>query len=755
MLSSSNWVTMYDVQLRYRNAAFAHVAQRLGDQYGPTWFENQIVPLFTDREWQELERDVPERYAKAGLSMPVPERFEWLGVAHLTNIIQKHGRYLIDGARSLQPRPRERRIESVVTLCRQIRAARDPVAHPPMDELSLRDLAFYTMLAQRVLQELGLHERADELDDVLIENEKPRSIQIPAEIPPPSLIVHDFIGRSDERQVLDEWFGSDDEPIRVIAGGGGTGKSALAYQAALDQTRLSVTRLNFIIWMTAKQRQLSGGNIVPMEADFYADGDVEAMLWEFFGGDGDPEITTLMDLMTNTPGLIIADDIDSLSGEGGERAKALLTRTIPYRTQTKVLVTSRRQLFGLENVTMTLSGFSEAETGAFVRARCQEQDVPVDFTSAQVSEVRRVTDGVPLYIEDLLRFIQTLDFDSALRQWTNSGGQEPRSYALRREFEEMAEDAKRILLAAARMARPVSAYDMATLLSIGDERVLSAIEELRNLFFMSRPSYVEGVPRFTVGATTALLVDEVMQGTYEYDQICRAVEYYEKQATVSGYERGRIGEVHRTVRLLIERGEFEEAERVLDQALAELPSNPDLMGSRGYLFKHWSPPRLVDADSAFSLAADLHSRNPAVYWEWADLHMAQKDYGSAASAAERGLQECGTHPQLLRIAGAARRDLGNRLARNFAQGRSIEEYRLARGHFQMMLESNDKSDPRYHVSVRDFYFLNITLLDRMATVDSNEDYSLAIRELALEWRKVEPVNDEPDRWLAQATKGKR
>lgn len=744
----SNWVTMYDVQLRYRNAAFAHVARTLGDQYGPAWFEDQIVPLFTDREWQELEKNVPERYAKAGLDIPLPERFEWLGVAHLTNIVQKHGRYLIDGARSLQPQPRERKIDSVVTICRQVRAARDPVAHPPIDELSLRDLAFYTVLAQRVLEELGLHESAAELDDVLIENEKPRSIQIPAEIPPPSLIVNDFIGRSDERQVLDEWFGSDDEPVRVIAGGGGTGKSALAYQAALDQTSLSITRLNFIIWMTAKQRRLSGGKIVPIDADFYDDSDVLNILWAFFGGEGDPDMTTLMELMTDTPGLIVADDIDSLSGEGGERAKALLTRTIPYRTQTKVLATSRRQLFGLENVTMTLSGFSESETGAFVRARYQDQDVPIEFTSAQVSAVRGVTDGIPLYIEDLLRFIQTLDFDRALRQWTDSGGQEPRAYALRREFEEMADDAKRILLAAARMARPVSAYDMATLLSIGDERVLSAIEELRNLFFMSRPSYVEGVPRFTVGATTALLVDDVMQGTYEYEQICRAVEYYEKQATVSGYERGRVGEVHRTVRLLIERGEFEEAERVLDQALAELPSNPDLIGSRGYLFKHWSPPRLVDADTAFSLAADLHSRNPFVYWEWADLHMAQKDYGSASSAAERGLQECGAHPQLLRIAGAARRDLGHRLARNLAQGRSVEEYRLARAHFRKMLESNDKADPRYHVSFRDFYFLNIMLLDRMAQVDASEDYRSGIRELALEWRRVEPTSDEPDRWLA-------
>ena len=743
----TNWTTMYEVQLRYRNAAFAHVADTLSTHYGSNWFDDQIEPLFTDREWQQLEQNVPDQYAAAALSMPVPPRFDWLGVAHLTNIVEKHGRYLIEGARSLQPRPRQRRIEAVAVLCRQFRAVRDPLAHPPLDDLSPRDLAYYTRLAQRVLEELGLPEDARQLEEILIEDEKPRSIQLEAAIPPPSTIVRDFIGRADELRTLAEWFSSDDEPVRVIAGIGGTGKSALAYQVALEQTRLPVTRLNFIVWMTAKQRMLLGGRIFPMEADFYDDAGVLAKLWSFFGGDDEPDQGTLFSFLSETPGLIIADDVDSLSGSGGDRARALLTREIPYKTRTKVLATSRKQLFGLENVTTTLTGFSEAETGTFVRARFEEDDVPLVISNRQVAEIRRATDGIPLYIEDLLRFIQTLDFESALRQWGDTGGEEPRVYALKREFEEMADDAKRVLLAAARVARPVSAYDVSTVLGLSDERVLRAIEELRNLFFMSRPSYVEGVPRFSVSTTTARLVEEVMGGTYEFGQISKAVEYYEQQASVSGDERGRIAEVHRTVRFLIDRGQFDEAERVLEQALKELPSNPNLIGSRGYLFKHWSPPRLVDATNAFERASDLHATNPSVYWEWSDLHMSQKEYGPAAEAAEKGLEECGLHPQLLRIAGAARRDLGNRLARSLQHARSIEEYRRARRHFERMVEANDQSEPRYHISTRDFFLLNITLLDLMRKVDTSEDYDTRIGRLAAAWLNAEPASGEASRWL--------
>ena len=742
---SDNWGIMYDVQRCYRNAALGHVARALAAQYGVGWFENQVKPLFSDGEWKKLEQQVPDRYA--GLNIAVPRPFEWLGVAHLTTIVQKHGRYLVDGARTLQPQPRQRRIDHVATQSRRVRDIRDPVAHPPTEDLPLRDLLYFTRLSQLVLDDLGLQADAMELAAILDNAGSPPSTQVEASIPPPSMIVRDFVGRENELQALTEWFSSDDEPIRVIAGGGGTGKSALAYQVAVEQIRLPVTRLNFILWMTAKQRMLSRGKIVSIEADIYDDGDTLQQLWLFFGGDGDPDLATLLQILNDTPGLIIADDVDSLSGEGGERARALLTREIPYRSRTKVLATSRRQLFGLENMTTTLTGFSQADTGTFVRSRLHEQSVPVEFTSSQIAKIKSVTDGVPLYIDDLLRFIQTLDFESALRQWKDTGGEDPRAYALKREFEGMSEEAKKVLLTASRMGRPVSAYDMSTVLRIGDDAILSAVNELRNLFFMSLPSFVEGVPRFTVGATTARLVDDVMRDTYEYDRICKAVDYYEQQASVTGYERGRIGEVHRTVRHLINRGELEDAEQVLDRALVELPSNPDLIGSRGYLFKHWSPPRLVDARGAFAAAADLHSKNPSVYWEWADLNMTQKDYGAAAEAAERGLDECDTHPQLLRIAGAARRDLGNRLVKNIEYGRAIEEYRKARVHFKQLLDANNKADTRYRISVRDFYFLNITLLDLMDHVDTSEDYAAEIRRLATAWKKADRESGEPDRWL--------
>lgn len=166
---------MYEVQLQYRNAAFAHVARVLYEEYGENWFEEQVRGIFTTAEWDSLEANVSERYATAGLSIRVPLPYEWLGVSHLGGMIEKHGRHLIAGARSLQPQPRHRRVQSVARLCHQFRAVRDPVAHPPSEELSLRDLAFYTQMAQRVLQELGLDEEVDRLEEILLDAGKPPS----------------------------------------------------------------------------------------------------------------------------------------------------------------------------------------------------------------------------------------------------------------------------------------------------------------------------------------------------------------------------------------------------------------------------------------------------------------------------------------------------------------------------------------------------------------------------------------------------
>ena len=709
-----NWTTMYEVLRQYRNAAFRHIAVTLEREAGSEWFAAAVEPLFGQEEWASLERNVGEQYLR--LTIPTPARSEWLGVAHLGTIVEKHGRLLVPEVRGLLPKQRQRVIDDVVSNARLLRAVRDPVSHPPSSdssELPLRDLLYFTTLAQRVLASFGLPDDVAQLDLFLSESGTPPGAEPVTSLPPPSSMVTNFVGREPELRRLREWLADSEEPIHVVAGGGGTGKSALAFQAAATAAAI---RPEFIIWMSAKSRQLVAGTVVPLEADIYTEVDVVERLWRFFGGDGPAKEAVVMDMLSGTPGVIIADDVDSLVGDGGDRARAMLTRTIPYRTRTRVLVTSRRELFGLENVTTTLAGLLEAETGEFLKSRCDEQGIDIAFTNDQIRELHRASSGTPLYLIDLLRFVRTFDIETALRMWKSDDGDASREYALQRELEMLSEMSRKVLVAASSAPGIVSALDLCAILGVQEQAVMLAVNELRSLFFLPRPSYIEGVARFSVPAPTGQLVEKMTRGQFEFDQVRGATAHYFESATESGYERGRIGEVVRGVQFLIKKGEYQEAEQQITNALKTTPGHPDLVGLYGYLYKRWIPQRFTDADTNFKKAASLNCRNPMVYREWADLHMQKKEYQTAAEAAEVGLSACGPHPQLLRIATATRRDLGHRLRNNMQTPRSIQEYRLAYGHMIKIPDANNDVD-RWQVSDEDYARLRSSVVDVLAVLD--------------------------------------
>lgn len=743
----SNWTLLYDALLTYRNACFAHVATTLQAQFGPDWFEAEVRQLFSAREWTELER-VEESYALAGLSIPVPTHFQRLGVPHLAPIIQKHGRVVIarmeDGAK-----PGPRRIEAVVKLAKDVRNVRDPAAHPPSDELPTRDLYYYTEVARRVLDALGLETASTQLAEMLSAQGVSSPPAVYLQVPPPSTVVQHFVGREKELEELQGWVGDEHEPVRVIAGGGGTGKSALAYQFAVSlEDRPS--RLNFVLWMSAKRRRLIGGKVEAIESEIFDDNDVRRVLWSFFGG-GDTEVdqVTLESFLSDTPGLIIADDVDSLDGPGGERAKALFSREIPYRTNTKVLMTSRTQLFGLENVTGTLPGFNEAELAAFLASRMEDLSTKLELSAAQLTQLRQVTDGIPLYLEDLIRFILTHAFDTALRQWgEHGGGDNAREYALMREFEVLSLSAQRSLLAAARFGEPTSALELAEILRCDDATVADSIQELQRLFLMSRPSFIEGVPRFSVPTNTVHLVNKMFADQNEYNRIANAVEYYRQEATTSRSQRGIIGEIIRTVHLLVRRNELTQAEAAIEVALAAHPSHPDLIGFKGYIYKCFVPVRFIDADEAFNTASALHCKNAEMYKHWADLHLTVKDYEKAATAAERGISECGATPELCRLAGVAHRDLGNRLVRDMQNERAFEEYRRARSHLRRMLDVNATSDTRAQIPAFERYSIYLKVLTLIEKVRPGYDQTDEIDAVASEWLQLHPSSPEALSWVA-------
>ena len=105
------------------------------------------------------------------------------------------------------------------------------------------------------------------------------------------------------------------------------------------------------------------------------------------------------------------------------------------KTRSKILLTSRRTVFGMGSTTTHVSGFTEGDAWVFIQNRVELMGLDESaFTEPVVREIVKLTDGSPLYIEDLLRLsISAKSPGAALTMWRESKGSEVRRYALERE----------------------------------------------------------------------------------------------------------------------------------------------------------------------------------------------------------------------------------------------------------------------------------------------------------------------------------
>ena len=157
-------------------------------------------------------------------------------------------------------------------------------------------------------------------------------------------------------------------------------------------------------------------------------------------------------------------------------------------------------------------------------------------------------------------------------------------------------------------------------------------------------------------------------------------------------ETAEIGAIIRQCGLLVRGGRRDEAETLMNSALAERPGDSDLYGFSGWIYKNWTPVRLADARRQFARAAELKSIKEEMYEHWARLEMDQREWTRAAEAAEKGLELLGESAQLRYWAGRARGHLAKELLGGLHNDRAAEEARAARGHLEGALETVREED---------------------------------------------------------------
>ena len=495
----------------------------------------------------------------------------------------------------------------------------------------------------------------------------------------PDAIAPMFFGREEELGALAEWLRNDRGRRWALMGAGGTGKSSIAYEFAQRLREDAPHPFDFVVWLSAKRRRFIEGKAIDVPSPDFTDLssalDFLLLVYGEFEAEterGENQVDLVLSLLDTFPALIVLDDVDSLEGTA-EDAIEFFTIQVPT-TRSRVLITSRRQLFGFGATTTVVRGF-EGEAGReFVRSRVALFGLnSSSFSSGRVAQILNATDGSPLFIEDLLRLCAVgVPISQAISRWTSdaaTGGREVRAYALERELEMLGDDAGEVIVAAAAQDRPVSLAELQAVTGLAEERLHDAIRELQRLFLMPAPGFIQGEERFELNTNTRHLVRTVWENT---DRLRRAVNGFRSlsnESVVSTNRQRRIDSYVTQAVALVRQDRHEDAERTILAGLDEYPNDVGLIAQLGWVYRRWKPaPRFTDARAQFVRAHELSCRRAEMYRHWSDLEMESGELEAAAAAAEAGLELVPGNQLLLVAAGRARSLLGRQLMRELQPG---------------------------------------------------------------------------------------
>jgi hypothetical protein len=347
-----------------------------------------------------------------------------------------------------------------------------------------------------------------------------------------------------------------------------------------------------------------------------------------------PKREFCMELLTEFPALLVVDDIDTLEDEA-EKAIEFLLMDLPSLTRSRVLVTSRRALFGMQGSTTYVSGLSPADAEAFLRSRCALMGIRIGSVLRLKDRVIEATDSSPLFMEDLLRLTQAgLDVEKAIGLWLERRGDKARRYAMEREYERLGEDARKLLLALSLEDR-CAIDQLRRALDWDLSRVLHALEQLRLMFLFGSSNRIGDDAKLSLNQNTKKLVLDVFAETESYRRVQRQMQASIGQLTTKRAEERHVLQILRKARLQVNRDCADEAEQLLCSLLSEYPARADIHANLGWTYK--KKQRVTDAREQFRRAHELRCKDRDAYWHWSELEANEGEWTASEQAAEFGL----------------------------------------------------------------------------------------------------------------------
>jgi hypothetical protein len=660
------------INKHFRNPVMDHVRSMLRETLGSS-MDDQIKALYM-KEWENITKSLDIAQAKGQLRRPV-DNLDCLSVNHFPVLFDKYFSELVPSDAVPAGDAAKATRKKLLSWLEEVKDIRNPIAHPPQEDLSVFDALTLADACLRVVRLLQLDDAYQNIEGVQAQflkravgadDDEPNQSSILSTLPPREEMYDRFVGRTPELEDLWVWFADDEAHRWVLVGEGGKGKSAIAYQFALGIQRANPRETAAVLWLSAKKRRFEESEIMPISRpDFDNLESALDRLLRDFGDSQNAEKTVdakryvVLRLLNEFPALLVIDDIDSIDAEN-EDVVEFFTYEAP-RTASKVLLTSRRMYPGMARSATRVSGLNEDDARAYFKltaARLGLSDRP-DLERA-FSKIFVATEGSPLYMEDLLRLCRSLKVAEAIDRWRQQKGDAARRYALQRECDLLNPSARNCLEAVCWAKAPLSVAQLESILGIGEDEALSAVQELESRFLVPTPEIVEGVPTYRAHRNLEVLVRQDLRSDPTKLWLRNAVEHVLR---VHVQDSGVV-DVARQVAVRLRGGRLPEALEVAERALADQPNSPDLLALRAEALARQRPPRMVDARLDWERAYELGLSRRDAFIRWASAEDRARDWTRMYNAAEAGLGRIKTRdPWLCQAAGYAASRLGQTLLR--------------------------------------------------------------------------------------------
>ncbi|GBD47036.1 hypothetical protein METY_0249 [Methylopila sp. Yamaguchi] len=450
----------------------------------------------------------------------------------------------------------------------------------------------------------------------------------------------EFVGRTDVLASLRSWLSDPRSPVRLVTGIGGLGKTSVAYRLAEEVVASGGGEIEWVIWLTAKQRTYSalrGHLIQASRVDFGNLEELYEAILQTLSHQISPDIDEpsldeladrVVDAFQNYTCLLIIDDIDSLAPDEQKEMVAALNglalrtvgRDIPC---SRILMTSRIDQGMPPTAVVKIAGLEYESFSRFVSNICEVFEI-AGISGKNMEDLYVATSGSPLFAASVVRLVKLGEnLATAIETWKGQEGEEVRRFAFQREISRLGGSQGRLLYAVLLLGE-TSVNDLASILEVTPKVVRDRVSDLQSYHLISTSTKESGdsviFAPSDLSAVTELLRSHLGSQAASVEQACaRAQER-------SNTDNRSIGAGIRRVVAGWNVGRADEALRVAQELRTKFPKSGDVANVLGQALLRQSPPRTADADREFDAARRLGCTRPELMADAINTKIELKDW---------------------------------------------------------------------------------------------------------------------------------